>query len=249
MANWSVILNVLLLVGVIFSIVRMVQAKRAIASSKRNFRAESPRTPPAQESDDIISVRRIEPEEAAALPPSEFDSANQVEVKLEVEPEEADGAADTKAASMPPASVMVFLLAKDERQLAGYELLQTILAAGLRFGDGQLFHRHQMLNGQGPIVCSLATATADGTFDLQNMGALSVRGLCMFMEASGSASIDKERLSIMLATAKQLSEGLDTHLLDDMRKPWSEESLQRCYQVLGIVSEEVPDSAPESVLS
>ena len=129
---------------------------------------------------------------------------------------------------------MIFLLAKENRQLAGYELLQTLLAVGLRFGEGQLFHRHQNSNGQGPVLCSLAAATASGVFDLQNIGAFSVRGLCLFMQPSGHPAIDSERFSIMLDTAKQLSEGLDTHMLDEQRKPLSDASLKRYYQTLNI---------------
>jgi cell division protein ZipA len=129
---------------------------------------------------------------------------------------------------------MMFLLAKENRQLAGYELLQTVLAAGLRFGEGHLFHRHQSPNGQGPVLCSLAAATPTGVFDLQNIGAFSVHGLCLFMHASGNPTLDAERFAIMLDTAKQLSEGLDTHLLDDQRKPLSDASIQRYYRLLNL---------------
>lgn len=116
----------------------------------------------------------------------------------------------------------------------GYELLQTLLAAGLRFGEGQLFHRHLQLNGQGPVLCSVAAATPSGTFDLQNMGAFSASGLCIFMQASGNPTIDQERFSIMVDTARQLSDDLDTLLLDDKRQPISETSLARYRRVLKI---------------
>ena len=129
---------------------------------------------------------------------------------------------------------MMFLLAKENRQFAGYELLQTVLAACLRFGEGHLFHRHQFANGQGPVLCSLAAATATGIFDLQNIGAFSVRGLCLFMQTSGNPSIDEERFSIMLETARQLSDGLDAHLLDNQRKPLNDERLAHYYRLLKI---------------
>jgi cell division protein ZipA len=135
--------------------------------------------------------------------------------------------------------LLIFLLAKENRQLAGYELLQTILAAGLRFGEGHLFHRHQNANGQGPVLCSLATATATGVFDLQNIGGFSVHGLCLFMHTSGAATIDAERFKIMLETAKQLSDGLDTYVLDEQRKPWSKLSEQRYLARLQQQSEEM----------
>jgi cell division protein ZipA len=144
--------------------------------------------------------------------------------------------ADIPVTALP---LMMFLLAKGNRQLAGYELLQAVLAAGLRFGEGQLFHRHQHTNGQGPILCSLAAATDEGVFDLQNIGAFSVRGLCLYMHQSGNSGIDAERFDIMLDTAKTLSEDLDAYLLDDRRKPLSDGSIQRYHQRLNLIEEAV----------
>lgn len=223
MTNWSVMLNVFLLAGVVFAIVRMIKMKRRTSAPRpRRFEPALNQDAAPEFADDIIAVRKIEPERNA-----------QPELTAVIKPIENK---HVKPAS--PKLLVVFLLAKEQRKLAGYELLQTILAAGLRFGEGQLFHRHQFESGQGPVVCSLATATEGGTFDLQNMGAFSVHGLCLFMEASGNESIDLERFSIMLDTARQLSEGLDTHLLDDKRKPWSEESLARYHRSLQMTEEE-----------
>ncbi|MFW2572434.1 cell division protein ZipA C-terminal FtsZ-binding domain-containing protein, partial [Legionella sp. 29fVS95] len=89
-------------------------------------------------------------------------------------------------------------------------------------------------NGQGPVLCSLAAATASGVFDLQNIGAFSVRGLCLFMQSSGNPTIDAERFAIMLETAKQLSDGLDTFLLDEQRQPLTEASIARYQSLLNI---------------
>lgn len=230
-ANWSFILNVLLLVGVVVAIARMMKERR-----RNNAPAVKP--PPfiggaEKINDDIIAVRKVNREEPISQPAIE--SVMQVDVRPAI------SVAGPSLGTMKPtvdggasAPVMIFLLAKGNRQLAGYELLQTLLAAGLRFGEGQLFHRHQNPNGQGPVLCSLAAATASGVFDLQNIGAFSVRGLCLFMQMSGHCAIDSERFGIMLDTAKQLSEELDTYLLDDQRKPLSEASLKRYYASLNI---------------
>lgn len=237
-ANWSLVLNILLLFGVVVAIARTMKERR----KKTDQMIQQPsvaRTEPTCY-DDIISVRRVEREEPVIQPAKQPDI--QVDIKPEISISPATPSAspslgdirqtlDTESSS----PVMLFLLAKENRQLAGYELLQTLLAAGLRFGEGHLFHRHQHLNGQGPVLCSLAAATASGVFDLQNIGAFSVRGLCMFMHASGNAMIDAERFEVMLDTARQLSEGLDTHLLDAQRRPLSDANLQRYYQRLGIV--------------
>lgn len=238
MANWSVILNVLLLAGVMLAIFRLIQTKRQVNSSKRRREPSFSNLKDFVPDDDIIAVRRVESVEPLENEPAQSLGSHTEEADSPRTEASTPDSSDTLASSdTSPVSVHVFLLAKEDRQLAGYELLQTLLAAGLRFGEGQLFHRHQHKNGQGPIICSLATATADGTFDLQNIGAFTARGLCLFMEASGNSSIDAERLSIMVETAKQLAEGLDTYLLDDSRNPWSDECLKHYHKQLKITEE------------
>jgi cell division protein ZipA len=243
MTNWSVMLNVFLLAGVVFAIVRMIHMKRSSSISRtRRFEPALHQQQAASElSDDIIAVRKIEPE-----PEPESESVYEPKVQPKITPKITPDAnlgikqkqeRKQERKQGEPTILMVFLLAKEQRKLMGYELLQTILSTGLRFGEGQLFHRHQFTNGQGPVICSLATATADGTFDLQNMGAFSVHGLCLFMETSDNANIDLERFSMMMDTARQLNDGLDTHLLDDERNPWSEASLERYHQKLQISEE------------
>lgn len=231
-ANWSLILNVLLLVGVVIAIGRMMKERRSKNAPSIPQRPSVGETE-KENRDEIISVRKINREEPLEQPVISSFKVSETRPAMPTINPSLDNAKPilNEKTSSP---VMIFLLAKENRQLAGYELLQTLLASGLRFGEGQLFHRHQGANGQGPVLCSLAAATASGVFDLQNIGAFSVRGLCLFMQASGHSAIDAERFQIMLDTAKQLSEGLDTHLLDEQRKPLSDVSLKRYYQRLNI---------------
>lgn len=235
----SLILNVVLLVGVVFAIVRILKARRQgnqIVKEQPSLGVSEPVY------DDIISVRKIDPSEVIEKPVLSSKPAIKKRtspratssIPLPTLKQAAKNSAPVENIRESTNSVMMFLLAKENRQLAGYELLQSVLAAGLRFGEGQLFHRHQFPNGQGPILCSLAAATASGIFDLQNIGAFSVHGLCLFMQASGNPTIDADRFNIMLDTAKQLSEGLDTYLLDEQRRPLSEESIQRYYRQLNL---------------
>lgn len=248
-ANWSLILNVLLLIVVVVAIGRLMKARRQ--SLKTTSYQPSLGPVESKSFDDIIAVRkvnqdestpstlpsepRLDPEESIKINPSSSTS-KEVKVKsVKLAPQHAKE--EPVASNEGGKSVMMFLLAKENRQLAGYELLQTVLAAGLRFGEGQLFHRHQQTNGQGPVLCSLAAATPTGVFDLQNIGAFSVRGLCLFMQTSGNSTIDSERFAIMHDTAKQLSEGLDTYLLDEQRRPLTEESLVRYYRLFNAQNE------------
>ena len=245
--NWSLVLNVLLLIGVFVAIGRMMKARRQNINAVK-YQPSVGQPMNTNHHDDIIAVRKINRElvnEKPVIHPA-VQAVTQTIIQATVQPTIQANKHEPIVSTVSPfqedvspvlgservSALMMFLLAKENRKLAGYELLQTVLAAGLRFGEGHLFHRHQSPNGQGPVLCSLAAATASGFFDLQNIGAFSVRGLCLFMQASGNSTIDAERFAIMLDTAKQLSEGLDTHLLDDQRQPLCDASIQRYYRLL-----------------
>lgn len=241
-ANWSLILNVLLLIGVVIAIRRLMKARRlSLAPVPAPNHQPTLGQHESKQCDDIIAVRKVD----TALV-SQVDDIDNTEIK-NISPKATVIEKTNEEKKIPLTSpstgktVMMFLLAKENRQLAGYELLQTVLAAGLRFGEGQLFHRHQQPNGQGTVLCSLAAATASGAFDLQNIGAFTVRGLCLFMQASGNPMIDQERFTIMYETAKQLSDGLDTYLLDEKRQPLTDSGIMRYRKQLMI--EEVEELA------
>ncbi|MGL5741293.1 MAG: cell division protein ZipA C-terminal FtsZ-binding domain-containing protein [Legionella sp.] len=263
-ANWSLILNVLLLIGVIAAIWRLMKARKQSLNPERYQPSprtqEKPSCDTQSYNDDIIAVRKINIDPALGSESDDHEELHSIkkttanssvprlmpqdepeEIEIKIESKPAPKMEPTPKKEMEAASstdtypaFMLFLLAKENRQFAGYELLQTVLAVGLRFGEGQVFHRHQFSNGQGPVLCSLAAATETGVFDLQNIGAFSVRGLCLYMHSSKNQGIDVERFSVMLDTAKQLSEGLDAHLLDDQRKPLTEERIARYQRLLQI---------------
>lgn len=256
--NWSLILNVLLLIGVIVAIARLMKARRKSLIPERYEPSlgvpEKSSYGTQSYNDDIIAVRKVD---ALATPMSEENTAESLhllkrpnakqsqpvlmsqydedEIALRIDPKPAPKIeVNTLPSTDSPSTLVMFLLARENRQFAGYELLQTVLATGLRFGEGHLFHRHQFSSGQGPVLCSLAAATASGVFDLQNIGAFSVRGLCLYMHASKNPGIDMERFSVMLETARQLSEGLDAYLLDDQRQPLTEARIARYHRLLQI---------------
>lgn len=251
-ANWSLILNVLLLVGVMVAIGRLMKVRRQGLSSVRyqpNIGVTEKNSYDGPSfNDDIIAVRKINTgvSDEHETPALKKTTTSPQQPRLMPEDEEPvvlkkqaettprinmDWVEEEEIAEDGP-TLMMFLLAKENRQFAGYELLQTVLAAGLRFGEGNLFHRHQFANGDGSILCSLAAATATGVFDLQNIGAFSVRGLCLYMQATNNPNIDAERFAVMLDTARQLSDGLDAHLLDEQRRPLTEERIARYHHVL-----------------
>jgi cell division protein ZipA len=249
-ANWSLILNVLLLMGVIVAIGYLMKARRqSLGSERYSFNLEAAEKKSLYDgssyADDIIAVRKVntelfsgesfalqKPDEGQSQPRLLPDQEESVLFTSNTDVPKVHLNLEKRIEEESSSTLMMFLLAKENRQFAGYELLQTVLAAGLRFGKESLFHRHQFTNGDGDIICSLAAATETGTFDLQNIGAFSVRGLCLYMQATNNPNLDAERFALMLDTAKQLSEGLDAHLLDDQRHPLTEERIAAYYNLL-----------------
>ncbi|NDH08460.1 MAG: cell division protein ZipA [Gammaproteobacteria bacterium] len=231
-ADWSLLLNVVFL-GIILSMI----AWRLKPFIKSKFKSQDQVTAVKQYEnhhtnnyqDDIISVRKIELADAAyadELPEQTFEEQKpDLGLKMQADEKPQDRTLSHK-------TIMLFLSASGQHVFAGYELLQTLLACGLRFGDAGLFHRHQHASGQGPVLFSLAAATATGMFDLQNMGSMTVKGLCMFMELSGNSAIDHERYELFMQTAQQLSEELHADLLDEHQRPLSSATYSRFEQMI-----------------
>lgn len=258
-ANLSLILNLILLVAVVIAISRLMKTRRQnlvpeshgqpsfgsvdnkpvdeiIAVRKLTAEFEDEHDAPFED-EQLETQRPLAGESRVYLRPSreKADSVVEDDTKQQLEEQNSSNSSNSsQVGEQKPADhmIMMFLLAKDQRQFAGYELLQTVLAAGLRFGEGDLFHRHQLPNGQGPVIFSLASATSSGIFDLQNMGAFNARGLCLFMQTSGNPTIDMDRFNVLYETARQLSEGLDAHLLDERRQPLTKEGLLRYQHAL-----------------
>ena len=240
--NWSLGLNFVLLIGVLIAIVRSLRMR---GQERLKLMAAQLQTPQASQAtfDDIVAVRKISLEDLAQqsrtpdkVLPSLYThlESNQ---QAEAESIKEDKPHSEASASMPSEqdTVVMFLQAKPGRQLAGYDLLQAVLSVGFRFGQESLFHRYQQPNGQGAIMCSLATATSTGVFDMGNIGEFTVKGLCLFMNVSGDKDLDAERFDTMMDTSKTLSEVLDTFLLDDEQKPLSELSIDRYHRRLSLL--------------
>lgn len=229
-ADWSLWLNVVFL-GIILLMIAwrlkpFIQSK--LKTEEKLPLAKQYEHAHAQHyQDDIISVRKID-----SVDEADIDEVAREEQTFEEEQKPHLGlnmAFDEQPSerALAKTTIMLFLSARGQHVFAGYELLQTLLACGLRFGDAGLFHRHQHASGQGPVLFSLAAATATGMFDLQNMGSMTVKGLCMFMELSGNSAIDHERYELFMQTAQQLSEELHADLLDEYQQPVSHATSSR----------------------
>ncbi|MDQ8037578.1 MAG: cell division protein ZipA [Pedobacter sp.] len=98
----------------------------------------------------------------------------------------------------------------------GEDLLRSILAYGLRFGEMSIFHRHEQPTGQGRILFSMAKAVEPGTFDLEAMTGEEIPGVSFFLSLPGINSI--HAYDIMVDTVKRLATDLNGEVLDEQQQ-------------------------------
>src|SRR5690606_33023633 len=72
------------------------------------------------------------------------------------------------AAASEPAPVdevlVIHVVSRSEDGFPGAALLQSIMESGLRFGDMDIFHRHESMTGYGDVLFSMANALKPGPF-------------------------------------------------------------------------------------
>jgi len=117
----------------------------------------------------------------------------------------------------PAEVISITLMAPQESPYTGYELLQSLLASGLRYGAMNIFHRHETKTGRGRVLFSLASVNQPGTFELPKMGSFSCPGLTLFMVLK-DISDPMKAFDTMLETARQLLEDLGGEARDDHRQ-------------------------------
>lgn len=120
--------------------------------------------------------------------------------------------------------IILYLMAPESSAYAGYELLQALLSAGLRYGKQRIFNRHEQKDGRGDVLFNCASAIAPGTFDLTKMGAFSCKGLCLFFTTS-SVPDPLSTFDCLLETIDQLVEDIGGQVLDDKRAVFTKERM------------------------
>jgi cell division protein ZipA len=92
-------------------------------------------------------------------------------------------------------------------------LLGALAAAKLEFGNMQIFHRTEMVDGQEKILFSVANIREPGIFDLSAMEDFTSEGVVLFMQVPGS--VDAVRaFDAMVESARTLADNLNTRVCD-----------------------------------
>lgn len=155
--------------------------------------------------------QRHAPEPSISAAEPQFEAGFEQETEYEPEAEN-----ETDDSLLDPEEIFILYVEKhDEQGLPGSDLLQSVLESGMRFGDMDIFHRHENV-GSGDKLFSLANALKPGVFDLDNMEDFSTRSVCFFMSLPGPRQ-PRQAFELMLAAARKLADELGGELKDDQR--------------------------------
>ncbi|WP_018690858.1 cell division protein ZipA [Algicola sagamiensis] len=121
---------------------------------------------------------------------------------------------DNDADAPNPEEVIILnvIMPKGET-IAGAGLLPSLLTLGLKFGEMEIFHRHEDSAGNGPVLFSLANAFNPGVFDVDNMEQFKTRGLSLFMTLPCAGDALKN-FNLMHNAAKKLAEEFGGTIMD-----------------------------------
>jgi len=158
--------------------------------------------------EDVLTTKKIKDDKALGLAKAEE----------EVAPSETTAANTAQQTIAKTKFVAFHLIAENEYPYNGYELMQTMLSSGLRFGNKKIFHFHHRENISELVLFSVASINEPGTFDLASMGSYTCPGLTLFMVVEGHKApvlaFDK-----LVQTVRQLHEDLGGELLDHKHEP------------------------------
>jgi cell division protein ZipA len=124
-----------------------------------------------------------------------------------------------------PEVIVVSVVMPENNNISGAALLPALLTLGLRFGDMDIFHRHEDNAGNGKVTFSLANMMNPGTFDLDEIESFNTQGITLFMTLP-NAGDPFEVFELMMSAAKQLSMEFNAQLLDDKRSVMTKQTEQ-----------------------
>ena len=132
---------------------------------------------------------------------------------------------------LPPVEevLVINVIARSDEGFKGPALLQNILESGLRFGEMDIFHRHESMAGNGEVLFSMANALKPGTFDLDDIEGFSTRAVSFFLGLPGPRH-PKQAFDVMVAAARKLAHELNGELKDDQRSVMTAQTIEHYRQ-------------------
>jgi len=125
--------------------------------------------------------------------------------------------------------IVLHVMGKSGAMIPGSDLLESLLANGMRYGAMQIFHRHQNVDGSGAVLFSLANSVKPGFFDLAAMDAFETPGVSMFM-ALEDLDNPLDAYKELVKTAQNLAKALNASVLDETRSVLTKQTIEHYRQ-------------------
>ncbi|TWX73626.1 cell division protein ZipA [Colwellia sp. C1TZA3] len=129
------------------------------------------------------------------------------------------------AINIEPQVIVLSVVMPKGEVMSGAALLPTLLTLGMKYGEMNIFHRHQDNAGNGKVTFSLANMMNPGTFNLDDIENFSTQGITLFMTLPNPV----DAFSVfeqMLNAAKQLAVEFRAQLLDHKRSVMTKQTEQ-----------------------
>lgn len=250
---WLIVIGVIVIVGILFDGWRRMRG----GSGKLKFKLDhSFSNLPDDDADpDLLGPARVidrkrEPEFNEADMPTV--SASELNRKRNIEPKQGDlgldadepvptlltpvededesHSAKSSKEQLPVEEVLVInVIARDAEGFKGPALLQNILESGLRFGEMDIFHRHESMAGNGEVLFSMANGVKPGTFDLDDFELFYTPAVSFFLGLPGPRH-PKQAFDVMIAAARKLAHELNGELKDDQRSVMTAQTIEHYRQ-------------------
>ena len=125
----------------------------------------------------------------------------------------------------PDEVLIINVMARKGEFFAGPDLLQAMLSQGLRYGDMDIFHRHESSDGRGRILFSVANIVMPGTLDLAAMEDFTTPGISLFLSLP-IASDSLSAYNLMVTTAQAIADALQGELKDEQRSVMTRQTIE-----------------------
>ena len=139
----------------------------------------------------------------------------------------------TIANEIEPQVIVLSVVMPEGQAISGAALLPILLTLGMKYGEMNIFHRHQDNAGNGKVTFSLANMLNPGTFNLDDIENFTTQGITLFMTLPNAGDAF-EVFEQMLNAAKQLAVEFKGQLLDDKRSVMTKQTEQH---YMGIIRE------------
>ncbi|MFQ3264534.1 MAG: cell division protein ZipA [Colwellia sp.] len=150
---------------------------------------------------------------------------DKIEINFDNQKSISATATDRRKTKLESQVIILSVVMPANQQMFGAALLPSLLTLGLKYGEMNIFHRHQDSAGNGKVTFSLANIMNPGSFDLDSMENLATRGVSLFMTLSNTG----DSLAVfeqMLNAAKQLAQEFNAQVMDDKRNVMTKQTEQ-----------------------